>query len=252
MRRLFRPELDPALDEYLNRMQAAVDAGARIVQIWKAQRQTPTMRRVAQVLAEVAGLRERCMYCEDSRGTDIEHFRPKTLYPAYVFRWHNFLWICAGCNRSKSSRFPCDDIGQPLLLDPTVDEPWDYLFFDPDTGEIAARWDSTTGVESPKGLAMLEVISSLRHQAVTEGRRRVYQRLKKAVLSFLTQSADGTPPSEERISDLLEEVDYAVDYGLAAWFFLREGQSEESFRMLRLLHPSVWARAVGRIVAVST
>jgi uncharacterized protein (TIGR02646 family) len=248
MRRLARPTLEPDLGEYLDRMQGLVDSGANIAALWKVQRPGASMRRIAQVLARIAGPRERCMYCEDSRGTDIEHFKPKSLYPAQVFRWLNFLWICAACNRSKGNRFPCDSAGQPLLLDPTQDEPWDHLFFDPETGEITARWDSATGAESPRGIALMEIISSLRHQAVTEGRRRTYQRLKRAVRSFLAQSGGAEKmASEESINDLLEGIDDATDYGLSAWFFLREGQSEEPFRTLRSMFPAVWEKAVERV-----
>jgi hypothetical protein len=162
-----------------------------------------------------------------------------------VFRWINFLWICAACNRSKGNRFPCATDGQPLLLDPTLDEPWDHLFFDSATGEIAARWESATGLESPRGITLLTIISSLRYQAVTEGRRRTYQRLKRAIRSFLSQSGGGNEtPSEESAQDLLDCIDDATDYGLAAWFFLRDGQEEEVFRSLRARFPAVWARAV--------
>lgn len=248
MRRLSRPNLESELQEYLNRMQNLVDSRGDVAAIWKAQRSNTSMKRIAKVLARIAGPRERCMYCEDSRGTDIEHFWPRSLYPAQVFRWLNFLWICAACNRSKGSRFPCDAAGRPLLLDPTVDEPWDHLFFDSDTGEITARWDPITGEESPKALALLEIISSLRHQAVTEGRRRAYQRLKRAVRVFLSQAGDNTEAApEESHEDLLESIDDATDYGLATWYFLRDGQSEEPFCTLRVRFPFLWDRAAERL-----
>ncbi len=247
MRHLSRPALDSQLADYLDRMQGLVDSGIDIASTWKAQRSTSPMTRIARTLAEIAGPRERCMYCEDSRGTEIEHYRPRTLYPEHVFRWLNFLWICTACNRCKGNRFPCDDRGAPLLLDPTLDEPWDHLFFDSDTGEITARWDVTTNAESPRGIALLKTLSSLRHQAVTEGRRRTYLRLNRALRSFLSQSASGDrPASEASIEDFLASVDDALDYGLAVWFFLREGQFTEPFETLRLKFPAVWDRAADR------
>jgi uncharacterized protein (TIGR02646 family) len=253
MRHLFRPGLDRVLSDYLDRMQDRIDSGIDIATAWKSQRKSSPMRRVVAVLARISGPRERCMYCEDSRGTDIEHFRPQSLYPGHVFRWLNFLWICAACNRSKGKRFPCDSFGEPLLLDPTLDEPWDHLFFDTATGEVTARWDAATGAESPKGTALLEIISSLRHQAVTEGRRRTYQRLHRAVRSFLAQSADGElAVPEEGVQDFLESVEDATDYGVAAWFFARDGQAEEPFRTLRLRCPSVWDRAVEQMKSCTT
>jgi uncharacterized protein (TIGR02646 family) len=173
MRRLVRPELDQELASYLERMQGILDRGGDLEAMWKAQRSSTSMRRIERVLAGMAGRRERCMYCEDSRGTDIEHYRPKGRFPGHVFFWLNLLLICGGCNRCKGHRFEIDPSGQPLLIDPTAEDPWDFLYFDPLTGEITARWDGATGNENPRGIYTLHVLAPLRYQAVTEGRRRI-------------------------------------------------------------------------------
>jgi uncharacterized protein (TIGR02646 family) len=244
MRRLFRPSLAPVLEDYLHRMQDLIDSGADVGTTWKAQRQSSSMRSIVQILGSITGPRERCMYCEDSRGTDVEHFRPRSLYLDHVFHWPNFLWICSACNRSKGNRFPCDAFGNPLLIDPTLEEPWDFLFFDPDTGEITARWDSRTGEENPRGRVILEILSSLRHQAVTEGRRRTSLRLKRSIRSFMGQRGEDGEVPESAVEDLLECVDDATDYGIAVWFFLRDGREEDPFRALRTGFPSIWKRIV--------
>ncbi len=74
MRAFHRPELEARLTDFLNERQRQVDAGADVENTWKAQRRSVSMRRVAETLRRMTGKRERCMYCEDSRGTDIEHF----------------------------------------------------------------------------------------------------------------------------------------------------------------------------------
>lgn len=80
---------------------------------------------------------ERCMYCEDSHGTDIEHFRPKSEYPTFAFTWENYLLACSECNSNhKRTEFPLDDEGRPLLIDPCVDEPREHLAFSPSTGKF--------------------------------------------------------------------------------------------------------------------
>ncbi|MBW8878051.1 MAG: hypothetical protein JF614_24065 [Acidobacteria bacterium] len=250
MRRLTRPTLEEALRDYLDRMQALVDTGADVKATWRAQRQSASMKRVAQILAGMTGPRQRCMYCEDSRGTDIEHFKPQAIFKDHVFLWLNMLWICSGCNRSKGSRFPCDASGQPLLIDPTAEDPWDFLFFDPMTGEITARWDRETRLESSKGSALLAIFSTLRHQAVTEGRRRVFRNLRRAVRSFLAhegRDSSGQDVSAESLQELFESIEDSNDYGLVNWFFLREGQDEEPFRRLRDEFPRVWSAVIERL-----
>lgn len=93
----------------------------------------------------------RCMYCQDSGGVDVEHFQPKAWYPGLVFAWANFLLVCARCNRKKGSRFflfhpkPTDERAlvrargsaprrppqaAPVLLNPRVDDPAAHLTLD--------------------------------------------------------------------------------------------------------------------------
>ena len=251
MRRLVRQGLEAGLASYLDRQQELLDGGADVEATWKRQRQSAAMRRIADILSAMTGVRCRCMYCEDSRGTDIEHFRPRH-YRDQVFRWPNLLWICAGCNRCKGNRFPCDSAGQPLLIDPTAEDPWDFLFFDPQTGEITARWDVSTGEEVPKGSQTIQLLSILRHQAITEGRQRVRRNLERAVRRFLERATaeDGEGAHPGLLEDLLESIDDADGYGLAHWFFLREGQDEGAFRELRQGFPSAWAEVVARLTAV--
>jgi hypothetical protein len=82
---------------------------------------------------------KRCMYCEDSKGITIEHFRPKKDYPLRAFEWANYLLACTECNSNyKRTLFPLDDQGEPLLLDPTdpTDDPLDHLAFSPSTGKF--------------------------------------------------------------------------------------------------------------------
>lgn len=38
-------------------------------------------------------------------GDEIEHIKPKDLYPGRTFVWENYLLACGQCNRGKSSRF---------------------------------------------------------------------------------------------------------------------------------------------------
>lgn len=45
---------------------------------WDSARKTSVFKTILRVLKSMAGNRERCMYCLDSHGTDIEHFWPKT------------------------------------------------------------------------------------------------------------------------------------------------------------------------------
>lgn len=83
----------------------------------------------------------RCHYCEDNNPNQIEHFKPKSLFPELCFVWDNYLYACSGCNSKKSNTFPLYDgnkinqykpqerfNGSPLFINPRYENPMDYLF----------------------------------------------------------------------------------------------------------------------------
>jgi uncharacterized protein (TIGR02646 family) len=115
---------------------AAANPAAEAIRLWKYLPQS-TKAAIRQTLTAMSTGNQRCMYCEDSHGTDIEHYRPKSAYPQHAFDWLNHLLACAHCNSNyKRARFPLDADGRPLLLDPSVDNPLDHLFFSPSTGRF--------------------------------------------------------------------------------------------------------------------
>jgi len=190
MRQIARHSLPPRVETYLARKQGEIDAGRPVQPTWETARRTQTMAQVAQVLATMSGKRKRCMFCGDSRSTDIEHFWPKIRYRQRVFRWDNLLWICSGCNRQKGDRFSLDGQHRPLLIDPTAEDPWDFLYFDGHTGIITARYDPATARPYAKGVHTADpAILPLNIEAVTEGRLRTRRNLLRAVQGFLTRMA---------------------------------------------------------------
>lgn len=141
MIRLDRPALSSNAQAFLakrtRRVAGAPDLTAEVEKLWSGSYlDNATFAEIRRRLAEemASGLM-RCMYCEDSRGTDIEHFRPKNIHPLRAFCWHNYLWACSHCNSNqKRTQFPLDELGQPLLLDPTIDDPAAHLLLTPSTG----------------------------------------------------------------------------------------------------------------------
>ena len=90
---------------------------------------------------------QRCGYCEDSVGDQIEHVWPRSLYPERTFVWENYLLACGGCNRAKGGDFSVFDgagglvnvarrrgdpilepaPGMPALIDPRSEDPLAFL-----------------------------------------------------------------------------------------------------------------------------
>lgn len=153
------PPLDSEYAEQLKRYQEEVDqkptyadrvaAGKKLFSSRNKSRNT-TFAEIRSRLVEMCSGAQRCHYCEDSAGDQIEHFRPKDLYPEFVFAWNNCLLACGKCNRSKSNKFgvvvdqgvvdvtrhprkpvrPPAYVGDAGPIDPRREDPLNYLFLD--------------------------------------------------------------------------------------------------------------------------
>ncbi len=247
MKRLIRGELPGPCQSYLARKQAQVDSGRDVGLLWKQSRKTKKMGMVVTALEKMTGVRRRCMYCEDSRGTTIEHFRPKSRYPEQSFVWLNLLLICQGCQSHKGDHFALDEKSAPLLIDPTAEDPWDFLFFDSRTGRVTGRFPTSGDQPHAKGFhTTREATLPLNIEPVTEGRLRTTRGLRRAVQRFLNQTPENLSTSESE-DPLVEEIQDLDGYGLAAWFFERDGQSESPFRELKAHHRLTWEAVLCRL-----
>lgn len=237
MRRISRLDLPAQTQKALDRRQVNVDAkrvaGALDVEReWKASRKTKQLGTVLGVLKTMAGHRQRCMYCGDSHGTDIEHFWPKKRYPEKMFRWPNLLLCCTECGRFKLDQFPLE-LGTPLLVDPTADDPWQFLDFDPATGNIVARFDAVANDWTLKGTKTVTVL----HLDCREALAASYQKTHRRLISLAEAAIQQAAPDSNTLAKAFLEAD---DHGLLGWYFHGTGQNEPPFADLCQKHPIVW------------
>jgi len=108
------PGLDADTARGLDRYQARVDSEptyGRRVERGRAlfesynRKENRVFRVVREQLAAMCAGAKRCGYCEDSVGDEVDHIRPKDLYPEAVFGWENYLLACGPCNGGKNNRF---------------------------------------------------------------------------------------------------------------------------------------------------
>jgi uncharacterized protein (TIGR02646 family) len=132
-----------ALPDYAARVAAAKLA-------WERKPREP-FEAIREELRAMCSGGYRCVYCEDNEADEIEHVRPRSLYPDYTFRWDNHLFACGLCNGPKSNHFPIlsaatgrivdvarprgapvvpPEAGRMMLLDPRRDDPRRFLFLD--------------------------------------------------------------------------------------------------------------------------
>lgn len=98
----------------LQRLQARVDAaGSYAEQVAEGKRLFGLHNKrgnrifdaVKHELNQMCSGEGRCAYCEDSAADEVEHVRPKDLYPQTIFAWSNYIYACGPCNGPKSNHF---------------------------------------------------------------------------------------------------------------------------------------------------
>lgn len=98
------------LAEYQREVDTLPDYAARVVHAKGRfaalnKKGNSTFDSVKATLAKMNSGARRCAYCEDSAADEVEHIRPKTLYPELVFAWVNYLYACGPCNGPKNNHF---------------------------------------------------------------------------------------------------------------------------------------------------
>jgi uncharacterized protein (TIGR02646 family) len=186
---------------------------------------------VKRRLEEMAGDGKRCMYCSDSCGDEIEHFWPKTTYPDRMYDWRNLLLSCGACNLIKGEEFPIER-GAPLLIEPTTENPWEYLDFDPTLGTLQARFDPNADGSSHRGAGTHELLQ-LNRECLERGNKNAWNHLTLICRQALESQGD----TEEVVRQLRE----ADTRDFLGWALTGTGLSEPPFPELRQRRPDVWA-----------
>jgi uncharacterized protein (TIGR02646 family) len=175
-------ELEEHAARHLSLQQAAVFHSSayahqvvRAKELWAAKISNQAGRTafatIRSTLASMCGGTIRCCYCEDSMADEIEHIRPKDLFPALTFVWQNYLFACGPCNGPKGNRYGYLDGNHvidfvrlrrepirsppdapPALIDPRVEDPLRYLELDlggttPDGAIIEGTFELLPSIE---------------------------------------------------------------------------------------------------------
>lgn len=203
MKRLQRLPLSAETLSFLegrtSRVVAASDKPAEAERLWGFSTNR-AFEEIRELLAKMASGLERCMYCEDGQGCHIDHFWPKVAYPLRAFVWENYLLACAICNSNfKRDQFPLDDQGQPLLIDPTQDEPTEHLALTPQ-GQFIPR--------TPKGEHSCRVFR-LDRKVLVDGRQNAWAGLEQHLIRYSELKAAGESAKSVAIKTVIRRHPFA-------------------------------------------
>jgi len=217
MRRYARVALSARASRWLERNsdQLVGDRSISVSSRWSARRQTMNNNGIVDALARMCGAKRRCMYCGDSEACDIEHFYPKSMaeFRGRVFRWDNFLFICAPCNRLKNNSFKLTNDGLPLLLNPIDDDPWEFFDYVEETGALVPRYDLPEDRRRRAESTLDDATSRLSFEVIVNARMETVKGLRRAIRVYMN--------SERSVSDRLEMVEDVARLGrpeLVQWY----------------------------------
>lgn len=160
---------------------------------------TAAKEEIRSLLEQMAPGVLRCMYCLDSRGTDIDHFAPKAHFPLRTFCWHNHLLACSHCNSNlKRDAYPCDTLGQCLLINPSVEDPAEHIRLEPVTGEYRAVTPS--GDPSLKGKVSIRIFGLNDRPELVMGRRSAYIKCQTMLVAWHQKFRAGDHHRAEEIA----------------------------------------------------
>jgi uncharacterized protein (TIGR02646 family) len=152
----------------------------------------------------------KCCYCEfieQLDQNDVEHFRPKSRAergsgfpdkPGYywlAWTWENLLFACGPCNRQhKRTRFPLAPGSkplkpwrqppgreQPLLIDPSAEDPLQHLRFEPYMERGRQYWRPNPRHGSRRGLETIQVLRLDRQGLIDLYRKHVDEEVRPKV-----------------------------------------------------------------------
>ena len=188
-----------------------VDKGKKLFSLFN-RAHDPTFKQVRQVLTEMCSGARRCAYCEDSLADEVEHIKPKDLYPESVFVWENYLYACGPCNGPKNNQFAVfssmtgqftdvtrgrkalvvpPESGHPVLINPRIENPLDFLNLDLiDTFYFLPRF----GLDAKKQERAKYTIKILRlndKDSLVEARAEAFDSYRARLSEYISDKASG-------------------------------------------------------------
>ncbi|MCW8103027.1 HNH endonuclease family protein [Streptomyces tauricus] len=182
----------------LTRWTKRVEAAGGTAEAARAQwsEATAPKKHVRAALELMAHGAVRCMYCDDSRATDIDHFEPLARAPLRAFVWVNHLLACSHCNSNcKHRQYPVSAEGVCLLVDPTAEDPAAHLVLLLKAG----MYDPL----SPKGEETIKVFG-LNRPDLVKGRLDAFALARSNLRDWHSLHQDGDPEADVVAQALLD------------------------------------------------
>jgi uncharacterized protein (TIGR02646 family) len=205
-------------------------------------RGTKAFREIKTKLIDMCPPIEHCCYCEDGKAEEIEHFRPKSLYPDLTFVWENYLLACSACNStSKKDKFSVIDengalhpliytgeepiSGLPALINPRYENPMDFMQLE------FREFNFTAYRENSRADYTIKTLQLNTRVELVRWRKRAFGKFIKWLELYPIYQARG---------DIVEHIQELYEYEhLSVWEEMRRIYQDERFNELKMSNPNL-------------
>jgi uncharacterized protein (TIGR02646 family) len=177
-----------------------------------------TFRLVREKLHEMCSGSRRCHYCEDSCADEVEHFKPKEIYPELTFVWENYLYACGACNRRKTDKFVVfsqhtgllidvsrqrgspilpPELGDPVLINPRRENPLRWMELELRQTYMFLPAGDLSQHEYERARFTIELLD-LNRDVLLEARENAYSSYRARLQEYIDQR-DTHQPTDQRI-----------------------------------------------------
>lgn len=167
------------------------------------------------------------MFCSRSEASNVEHYRPKSLFPTFAMRWENFLWVCGVCNQAKGEKFP---LGTSQIVNPVDENPWDFMLID-EFGVMTARYLPSEDEVSPRASSTIDVVK-LNRDGLLFSRKRRLTELSAQVIGWCNGLKEGKANTSDARQWIVDRLNDPFQVDVADYFLNGPGRKESPFREL--------------------
>lgn len=201
--------------------------------IWPNRKQNQPFEEVKAKLAAMSAGGRRCHYCEDSMADEVEHFRPKNVYPDKTFVWENYLYSCGPCNGPKGDQFAIFEAstgnhvdltpppvrpgktpaprtspppGEALLINPREENPLDFIFLDLLNQSYAFEpWeDDPDNPAYQRAAYTIQVLRLNARDDLVKARELAYTNYKARLTEYVFKRDNGAP--QDQLDTMIDQI----------------------------------------------
>lgn len=152
----------------------------------------------------------RCNYCEDSVADEVEHIKPKSLYPNDCFKSENYLYACGPCNGPKNNKYAIFDQqnnvidvsrkkgsavippknGNSVFINPKTENPLNFIILDLNTF-LFIPLPGKGAIEIARAKYTIETLGLNSRDYLVNARKHAFHSYKDSLENYINKKLNG-------------------------------------------------------------